>query len=68
METATIVRFASRTRDEWGAVDVGSGYPTAAVPGINERAVHWLPSAGHSAVSRALDAWEAATAEFTGEG
>ena len=33
-----------------------------------ERAVHWLPSAGHSTVSRALDAWESAIAEFTGEG
>ena len=33
-----------------------------------ERVVHWLPSAGHSVVSRALDAWEAATAEFSGEG
>jgi probable F420-dependent oxidoreductase len=32
-----------------------------------ERAVHWLPSAGHSGVSRALDAWESAIAEFTGE-
>ena len=33
-----------------------------------ERAVHWLPSAGHSGVSRALDAWESAIADFTGEG
>lgn len=33
-----------------------------------ERAVHWLPSAGHAVVSRALDAWESAIAEFTGEG
>jgi hypothetical protein len=33
-----------------------------------ERVVHWLPSAGLSTVSRALDAWEAAIAEFTGEG
>jgi probable F420-dependent oxidoreductase len=33
-----------------------------------ERAVYWLPSAGQSVVSRALDTWEAAIAEFTGEG
>jgi probable F420-dependent oxidoreductase len=32
-----------------------------------ERAVHWLPSAGYGAVARALDAWESAIAEFTGE-
>jgi probable F420-dependent oxidoreductase len=33
-----------------------------------ERAVHWLPSAGYGTVARALDAWESAVAEFTGEG
>ena len=32
-----------------------------------ERAVHWLPSAGRGPVERALDAWESAIAEFTGE-
>ena len=33
-----------------------------------DRAVHWLPSAGRGTVERALDAWESAIAEFTGEG
>lgn len=33
-----------------------------------DRAVHWLPSAGHGTVSRALDAWESAIARFNGEG
>ncbi len=33
-----------------------------------DRAVHWLPSAGHATVARALDAWESAIAEFSGEG
>jgi probable F420-dependent oxidoreductase len=33
-----------------------------------DRAVHWLPSAGRGAVERALDAWESAIADFTGEG
>ena len=32
-----------------------------------ERALHWLPSAGRGPVERALDAWESAIAEFTGE-
>src|ERR1700760_2404113 len=32
------------------------------------RAVHWLPPAGRGTVERALDAWESAIAEFTGEG
>jgi probable F420-dependent oxidoreductase len=32
------------------------------------RAVHWLPSAGRGTAERALDAWESAIAEFTGEG
>jgi probable F420-dependent oxidoreductase len=32
------------------------------------RAVYWLPSAGRGAAERALDAWESAIAEFTGEG
>ena len=31
------------------------------------RAGHWLPSAGQGPVERALDAWETAIAEFTGE-
>jgi probable F420-dependent oxidoreductase len=35
---------------------------------VFERAIHWLPSAGYSTVSRALDAWESAIAEFSGEG
>jgi hypothetical protein len=33
-----------------------------------DRALHWLPSAGRGPVERALDAWESAIAEFTGEG
>jgi hypothetical protein len=33
-----------------------------------DRALHWLPSAGSGPVERALDAWESAIAEFTGEG
>jgi hypothetical protein len=33
-----------------------------------DRALHWLPSAGRGTVERALDAWESAIAEFTGEG
>jgi probable F420-dependent oxidoreductase len=32
-----------------------------------DRALHWLPSAGRGPVERALDAWESAIAEFTGE-
>jgi probable F420-dependent oxidoreductase len=32
------------------------------------RMMHWLPSAGHAVVSRALDDWESAIAEFAGEG
>ncbi len=32
------------------------------------RVVHWVPSAGLSVVERALERWEAAIAEFTGEG
>jgi probable F420-dependent oxidoreductase len=32
-----------------------------------DRAVHWLPAAGRSVVERALDAYESAIAEFTGE-
>jgi probable F420-dependent oxidoreductase len=31
------------------------------------RAIHWLPSTGLSGVERALERWEAANAEFTGE-
>jgi probable F420-dependent oxidoreductase len=31
------------------------------------RALHWLPSAGHGPVERALDRWEAAVAELHGE-
>jgi probable F420-dependent oxidoreductase len=31
------------------------------------RVVHWLPSAGYGPVARALDTWESAIAEFTGE-
>jgi alkanesulfonate monooxygenase SsuD/methylene tetrahydromethanopterin reductase-like flavin-dependent oxidoreductase (luciferase family) len=33
-----------------------------------DRAVHWVPSAGRGPVERALDGWESAIAEFTGEG
>ena len=33
-----------------------------------DRALHWLPSAGRGPVERALDAWESAIADFTGEG
>ena len=33
-----------------------------------ERVVHWLPSAGRGPVERALDAWDSAIADFTGEG
>jgi hypothetical protein len=29
--------------------------------------VHWIPSAGRSVVDAALQRWEAAIAEFTGE-
>jgi hypothetical protein len=31
------------------------------------RAVHWIPSAGPAQVERALERWEAAIAELTGE-
>jgi probable F420-dependent oxidoreductase len=31
------------------------------------RVVHWVPSAGRSGVERALERWESAIAEFTGE-
>lgn len=33
-----------------------------------DRAVHWLPSAPHGVVERALDGWESAIAQFAGEG
>jgi len=33
-----------------------------------DRVVHWLPSAGRGPVERALDGYESAIAEFTGEG
>jgi probable F420-dependent oxidoreductase len=32
------------------------------------RAVHWVPSSGPGAIERELELWEAAIAEFTGEG
>jgi len=32
-----------------------------------QRAAHWLPSAGHGPVERALDRYEAAVAELRGE-
>ena len=31
------------------------------------RAIRWLPSGGRSHVERALERWEAAIAEYTGE-
>jgi hypothetical protein len=31
------------------------------------RVVHWIPSAGLSGVQRALETWESAIAELTGE-
>ena len=31
------------------------------------RAIHWLPSAGMPVVERALERWDAAIAELTGE-
>jgi alkanesulfonate monooxygenase SsuD/methylene tetrahydromethanopterin reductase-like flavin-dependent oxidoreductase (luciferase family) len=35
--------------------------------GSCRRAVHWLPSAGQAVVERALERWESAIAEATGE-
>jgi probable F420-dependent oxidoreductase len=32
------------------------------------RVVHWIPSAGHAVVEAALERWESAIAELTGEG
>jgi hypothetical protein len=37
------------------------------VEGGCRRAVHWLPSAGQAVVERALERWESAIAELTGE-
>jgi hypothetical protein len=31
------------------------------------RATHWLPSTGRSGLERALETWESAIAQFTGE-
>jgi alkanesulfonate monooxygenase SsuD/methylene tetrahydromethanopterin reductase-like flavin-dependent oxidoreductase (luciferase family) len=31
------------------------------------RAIHWVPSAGRSAIERELERWEAALADLTGE-